>query len=331
MMDVYRTSAERLPSEPITVVGRFSAMALSPRANAYARLARAAGTKRSYHGDLARFGVWCLQQGACPLPASPTEVANYLSSLADNGRKPSTIGRALAAISAAHRVAGFPSPRADEHVRQVMKGIRRALGVAPSRKAPLMIQDVRRILDVLSDCTKGLRDRAVLVLGFACACRRAELVSLDVADLKLTALGLEVTLRTSKTDQERQGASIGVPFGADRSTCPVRAVQAWLKAAHITEGPVFRPVDRHGHISARRLSAKAVASLIKKSARLIGLNPDQYGGHSLRAGFITSAMMLGKSEATVMKQSRHKSVSVFRSYIRHTDLFAQNAAAGIGL
>jgi site-specific recombinase XerD len=267
----------------------------------------------------------------CPLPASPTAIANYLCSLADAGRKPSTIDRALAAISEAHRMAGLPSPRAEQPVREVMKGIRRTLGVAPVRKLPLMIEDLRRMLMGLPDGMKGLRDRAVLVLGFACAFRRAELVALGVADLKLTAQGLEVILRSSKTDQEHRGTSIGVPFGTDPSSCPVRAVQAWLRAARISEGPVFRPVDRHGNVAARRLGAKAVASLIKEHARSVGLDPDQYGGHSLRAGLITSAMKLGKPEAVVMRQSRHKSVSVFRSYIRDADLFAQNAAAGIGL
>jgi site-specific recombinase XerD len=330
-MKPYRTSAEPLHSEPIVVAGHVALPELSARAKAYSRQARAPGTKRSYLGDLERFGAWCSQRGSCPLPAASTEVANYLSSLAEAGRKPSTIDRALAAISEAHRMAGLPSPRAEHHVRQVMKGIRRALGVAPTRKSPLMIEDLRRLLIGLPDGIKGLRDHAVLVLGFACAFRRSELVSLDVADLKLTAHGLEVILRSSKTDQERQGTTIGVPFGAHPSSCPVRAVQAWLRAARISEGPVFRPVDRHGNVSARRLGAKAVASLIKEHARSVGLDPDQYAGHSLRAGLLTSAMRLGKPEAVVMRQSRHKSVSVFRGYIRDADLFAQNAAAGIGL
>ncbi|MEO8179592.1 MAG: site-specific integrase [Deltaproteobacteria bacterium] len=187
------------------------------------------------------------------------------------------------------------------------------------------------MVGTLTDRIKGVRDRALLILGFACAFRRSELVSLNLEDLNFTADGLEVTLRSSKTDQERAGVKIGVPYGGHPGSCPVRSVQAWLRASGIVTGPMFRPIDRHGNVSSQRLSPEAVATVVKVHAGSAGLDPRRYAGHSLRAGLITAAVRAGKSEALVMRQCRHKSVSVFRTYVRDADLFRENAAAGIGL
>ena len=176
----------------------------------------------------------------------------------------------------------------------------------------------------------GKRDRALLLVGFAGAFRRSELVSLDVADVAFDPNGLTIRLRRSKTDQEGEGRKVGLPYGSNLATCPVRALQEWLHVAAITNGALFVGINRHGTPQGR-LSACAVALIVKKVVAAAGLNPDLYAGHSLRAGLATSAAMAGVSERSIMAQTGHKSVMMVRRYIRDGSLFRENAAAGIGL
>lgn len=183
----------------------------------------------------------------------------------------------------------------------------------------------------LGDGPGGIRDRALLLIGFAAALRRSELVALDVDDVTEREDGLVVTLRRSKTDQEGAGAELGVPFGSDPTTCPVRALRRWYEASGIEAGPIFRPVTRHGVIGEARLTDRSVALVVKRTAERAGLDPVQFAGHSLRAGLITSAAEAGVQERHIMAQSRHKSVPVMRRYIRGATLFQDNAAAAVGL
>ncbi len=192
-----------------------------------------------------------------------------------------------------------------------------------------MVSELKAMLQALPEGLLGVRDRALLLVGFAGAFRRSELVSLDVADLSFTSDGLEVTLKRSKTDQEGQGRRIGIPFGSSPHTCPVRSLRAWLDGAGIADGPVFRDVSRRGRVGAVRLSDKAVARLVKRAARAAGLDPARFSGHSLRAGLATSAAKAGKTERAIMAQTGHKSEKMVRRYIRDASLFAENAAAGL--
>jgi integrase len=182
----------------------------------------------------------------------------------------------------------------------------------------------------LPDGLLGVRDRALLLVGFAGAFRRSELVSLDRPDLEFTKDGLTVMLRRSKSDQEGQGRKVGIPYGSNPETCPVRALQAWLEAAAITDGPVFRGVTRHGKVQGR-LSGYAVALIVKRYAAVGGLDPSRYAGHSLRAGLATAAAIGGASERSIMNQTGHKSITMVRRYIRDGNLFRENAAAKTGL
>lgn len=323
-------SGDEFQIESVTVPGGLSNQDLSPRARQYARDARAPNTKRGYMGDVTRFNRWSSERGLCPLPALPSTVANYMSWLAGKGRKAATIERSLAAISQAHRMAGFPSPRHDQVIRDVMRGIRRSIGICPAKKAPLLVKDLRALVAATGDGIKGARDRALLSLGFTEAFRRSELVSLDITDLNFTIEGLEVTLRQSKTDQEAVGTKVGIPYGSYPQFCPVRLTRAWVGAAG-ADGALFRSVNRHGQISPQRLSGKAVASVVQELGAKVGLEARNLGAHSLRAGLATAAIRAGKPEHLVMKQTRHRSVVVFRGYVRHADLFSENAAAGIGL
>jgi integrase len=174
---------------------------------------------------------------------------------------------------------------------------------------------------------KGLRDRALLLLGFAGAFRRSELVALNVEDLQFCDGGLRVTIRKSKTDQEGLGATIGIVSGS--TACPLDAMRAWIETARITEGPVFRPVNRKGKVSKHRLSARAVAELVKTYARRAGLNATKFSGHSLRAGFLTSAAARGASIFKMMDVSRHRSVETLRGYVRDAELFRDHAGDGL--
>jgi integrase len=302
---------------------------LVEHANNYAAAARSESTRRAYRSDWGAFERWCQPHGLAPLPALPETVALYLVHLADRGRKVATIGRALAALSQAHRFAGLPSPRGTARVGETMRGIRRRLGVAPEGKAPVLAPELKRMLSTLPDTLLGVRDRALLALGFAGGFRRSELVALDVADLAFTGNGLEVHLRRSKTDQEGQGRKVGVPFGSAPSHCPVRATRAWLDAAAIAEGAVFRAMRRHGQLTAARLVGRAVARVVQRTASAAGLDAKCLAGHSLRAGLVTSAALAGKSERAIMAQTGHRSATMVRRYIRDVSLFDDNAAAGL--
>ncbi len=302
---------------------------LVEQANGFAASARADNTRRAYRSDWLTFEAWCRGNGLAPLPAAPETVALYLTHLADQGRKAATIARALAALSQAHRFAGLPSPRSTARVGETMRGIRRCLGVAQVGKAPVVVEHLRRMVAELPGDLLGVRDRALLALGFAGAFRRSELVALDVADLAFTNDGLEVTLRRGKTDQEGHGRKIGIPYGSVPTLCPVRAARAWLDAAGIVRGAVLRGVNRHGQVAEGRLTDRAVAIVVKRHAAAAGLDAQLFSGHSLRAGFVTSAAKAGKSERAIMAQTGHHSSAMVRRYIRDASLFSDNAAAGL--
>ncbi|HXA66095.1 MAG TPA: site-specific integrase [Bryobacteraceae bacterium] len=302
------------------------------RAREYIAMAKAPATLRAYRADWRDFEGWCVAHSLTPMPAAPETVALYLADHADV-LKPATLTRRLAAIAKVHSAAGHDSPASLRHatVSEVFKGIRRSKGTAQTRKAPLLVGQLRAALKDTRGDLLGLRDRALLLVGFAGAFRRSELVALDVADVAFTEDGLVVTIRRSKTDQEGEGRKVGVPFGSRTATCPVRALRAWLDAAEISSGPVFRAVDRHGRLSAARLCDRAVALIVKRAAELVGLDASIFAGHSLRAGLATSAAAAGASERSIMDQTGHRSVQMVRRYIREGSLFRDNAASQVGL
>ena len=239
----------------------------------YVAASRAENTTRVYNTGWAQFTAWCDAHGLRPLPAGGETVACYVADLAKVA-KPATIDARLAAISAAHRAAGYDSPTKQEAVRLVRRGMRRTLGTAQREVRPVTVPDLRAMLEGLSTDPAGCRDRALLLLGFAGALRRSELVGLDVTDVTEGTDGLTVRVRRSKTDQEGAGRTVGVPYGSKQTTCPVRAWRAWLEVSHIAEGAVFRPVDRHGRIGKARLSGQAMALVLKRHAARAGLDPD---------------------------------------------------------
>jgi site-specific recombinase XerD len=295
-------------------------------AKAFAQAEKAAATRRAYRTDFDLFRAWCEPRGVSPLPASPESVAAFPAAEASRGIKPSSIGRRVAAIRYAHRLAGCDTlPTDSEAVRATVRGIRRTVGAAKARKAPIMAETVRSMAQAAPDTLRGARDRAMLLLGFAGAFRRSELVALDFADLEETEDGFRITIRKSKTDQEGQGQTIGIARGS--AACPVRAVKAWLTAAGITEGAIFRPVP--GEVAAERLRPRAVANIVKKYAKRIGLPISDFSAHSLRSGFLTSAARRGASIFRMRDVSRHKSMDVLQGYVRDAELFHDHAGAGL--
>ncbi len=306
---------------PVPTDPRPVAPALSDTTREYIRAARAQNTLRAYRLDLADFQAW-----GGTIPSAPETVAEYLAARAGD-LKPSTLERRLAAIRFAHEVAGYESPTESALVKEVMRGIRRAKGTAPRRARPVLFEDlVAMLAGCRGDGLKGLRDAALLSFGLALGARCSELLALTVEDLEETPEGLRVTIRRSKTDQEGKGRVVAVPYG--NRVCPVRALKAWLEAAGITSGPIFRSVDRHGNVG-RRLTLQAVGKILKARAEAAGLEPARYSTHSLRAGLVTEAARRGVPLDKIMAQTGHRAADTVMRYIRDAKLFEQNAAAAI--
>jgi len=300
------------------------------QAREFARHSKAESTLRGYQSDWRDFCSWCDSQSLCPLPASPESVASYIAECASR-LKTGSIQRRLNAISEAHKAMGQESPTSAGTVRNTLKGIQRTLGTATVQKSPTLVDDIRAMVGATDAGLIGARDRALILLGFAGAFRRSELVALGVADLAFSRDGLTVTLRRSKTDQEGVGRKVGIPYGSNPDTCPVRAVQSWLEDASVADGPAFRAVNRHGKAQETGLAPIDVARIVKKLAQGAGLDPAKYAGHSLRAGHATQAATAGASERSIMNQTGHRSVQMVRRYIRDGSLFRENSAGKLGL
>jgi len=293
----------------------------------YARAEKATATRKAYASDFRVFRAWCSERSVSSLPATPASVAAFLAAQATQGIKPSTLGRRVAAIRYAHKLAGHETPTGSEAVKATMRGIRRTTGTAKTCKAPVTADKMRAMAAEAPNGLIGLRDRALLLLGFAGAFRRSELVALNVSDLTECEGGMRVNIARSKTDQEGAGVTIGVAPGT--VACPVKAVKTWIAAAGISEGPLFKPVTKGNRIVDARLSAKSVADIVKRYAKRIGLDPVAFSGHSLRAGFLTSAAAKGASVFKMMDVSRHKSVDTLRGYVRDAELFRDHAGTGL--
>jgi site-specific recombinase XerD len=305
---------------------------LAQQARQFIECAKTENTRRAYRSDWRHFEDWCRSQGLKALPATPETVTLYLTALASDHR-PASIARRLTSITKAHQAAGAPSPASMQNalVGEAMQGVRRALGAAQSGKEPLLTADVVSMLKILDEGLQGARDRALLLVGFAGGFRRSELAHLNLEDVTEAADGLVIRVRRSKTDPEGKGAMVALPRGSSAATCPARSYRAWIEAASITAGPVFRAVDRHGRVRPGALDPGSIARVVKRCAAAAGLDPTLYAGHSLRAGFATQAFLNGAAELSIIRQTRHKSLVTLRRYIRERTLFRDNPAARLGL
>jgi site-specific recombinase XerD len=297
-------------------------------------MASSPNTARAFRADWAHFQVWCTTEGLISYPADPSTVAVYISALAGT-HKVSTLQRRLTAINYYHRHHGDDRPYGPASLKHaaissVMKGLKRANGTRPDAKAALTTEQLRRMVVAIPDSPCGLRNRALLLIGFAGGFRRSELVVLDFADIEDVEDGLKITIRRSKSDQEGQGRTLGIPYGSDPKTCPVRAYRKWIAAANITAGPVFRHFYNRT-MGSKGITDQVVADIVKRAAERAGIDAAGLSGHSLRSGLATSAARNGASERSIMKQTGHRSVAMVRRYIHDAELFHDNAAGKLGL
>ena len=317
-------------ADPATEVDPEAHARLVERSLGYKQVSLAGSTKEAYTRDFRHFATWCESRGYQALPAEPVTVDLYLTDHAES-YAPATLARRLVGINRAHKAAGYPNPGAAAAVRATFQGICRDQGTAQRQKAPVLTEDLAQLVKARNDGSlRGLRDQAVLLIGWAGALRASEIVALTVSDITPTSDGLIINIRKSKTDQAGAGQRIGVPTGATEETCPVRLLRAWLKASGITRGALFREVDRHKNV-VKSLSRQAVTGIVKEAATAAGLEADLYSAHSLRAGLATSAAIGGADNRSIKKQGRWKSDRVMERYVRDAELFRDNAAKKAGI
>lgn len=299
-------------------------------AKRYSKKSRADSTWRAYKNDWRQFEAWCQQLGLSPLPSDPDSVAMFVASQAEKGISPSTLSRRLAAIRLVHLGAGHVSPHNALRVTEVMRGIRRDWAQPQIKKTAALDEDIKKMADAVDpETAKGLRDRALLLFGFAGAFRRSELVALNTWNIEEQDEGLRVTIEQSKTDQEAQGQVIAILRQVGSPYCPVQALTDWLMVAKIERGALFRRMFRFDKVGRQRLTAQSVALVVKEHAYRVGLDSSGFAGHSLRRGFLTSAARRNASIFKMADQSRHKSLDVLREYVRAEDLFEDNAGADL--
>jgi len=285
----------------------------------YIDLAVSENTRKAYKADLAHF-----QAAGGTIPCSVDVLASYLANHAGM-LSCATLTRRIAAISKAHNLLGIASPTASDSIRMLMRGIRRLHGKPQHQVAAMVKEDLIVVLSAIPDDLRGLRDRALLLLGFCAALRRSELCRVRYEDLQFNSEGLVLTLPRSKTDQSGEGRRIGVPYGRGK-ICPVQAVQNWLERAAIAYGYVFRGIERDAVVEVH-LCDRSIANIIKVRAKNAGLCADSFSGHSLRSGLATSAAAEGISSWKIKAQTGHKSDAMLARYIRDGNLFRNNAAA----
>jgi integrase len=302
------TKSPRMTKSPKTAQAQPSALVAS-----YAAAAQSNATTRSYDADIRHF-----KQHGGSIPATPTMVAEYLANFAEI-LAVSTLRHRLIAIHRAHTDGGLPSPAKDQIVRRTMQGIRRKLGVRQRRVTALVKDDLLEIIVHLEQEAplRASRDKAILLIGFAGALRRSELVSLRWEDMTNYDSGLELLLRRSKTDQEGAGRTVFIPY-ATGSRCPVKALHEWLKIANITSGPLFLRISRYGKIIGHKaLTPQSVALIVKKgTSKLTRGAGHDYSGHSLRAGYCTEAALMGLQSFQIREQTGHTSDVTLARYIR---------------
>jgi integrase len=302
-------------------------------AQALARRAAAPATLRAYRADWAHYAAWCGAHGFQPVPAAPATVGAYLASLAGT-HAPSTVRRRLAALGKMHRFNDLPWNPAHRDIQEPLQGLLRTHGQPVQKAAALTLPMLRQLVATCDGTARGRRDRALLLIGFAGALRRSELVALQVEDVAATPSGLRLRLLRGKTDQAGDGAELGLPRGRHAGTCPVRAFEAWQAVARRRAGPLFRRVSRDGRIGDAALHPDAVRRILAHRAALAGLEVDGFGrlsAHALRVGFITEAYAQGVRDEDIMRHTRHKDHRTMRGYVQRAGLVDDSPAGKLDL
>ena len=285
---------------------------------------RSENTKKSYQSDFKNFAKWCYSVDLSALPAEPDTVRLYLVYLDKIGRKVSTITRVITSIRQAHRLANLESP-ISVAVSETAKALFRKLGMEQTKKSALTKDKLERILKFIGQDLLGVRDRAIILVGWTGALRRSEIVGINFEDIEQVAEGLIITIRRSKTDQLGKGRKIGLPFvDSDQNFCAARALQNWLTAAKIKNGPVFRQIGKGRKTIGERLDDKQISRVVKGYSKKAGYDPAVFGGHSLRSGLATTLASIGIEERKIMNITGHKSLPMLREYIQRGELFFEH-------
>lgn len=300
---------------------------LTQDARRYLQASSSNGTQRRYKAAWQGFVDWCLSTGNAAMPASPATVAAYVSFRAASS-KAATLGVDLAAIAHHHRAADHDNPCRTVLVERMIAGVRRVKGTAQTQRAALTTPLLQTMCESMPQGLQGVRDKALLLLGMAAGERRSEIVALDVEHIAHHPAGIVISLQHSKTDQEGKGTEIAVRLGQYPATCPVMALQAWLDAAEIESGAVWRSVRRGGHVTDDRLSGRAVHLIVRRWTEAAGLESSDYGAHSLRAGLATQ-MAHNKCSSIDIQTAGRWSAEMVKRYVRHADPFA--SAPDLGL
>jgi integrase len=302
-----------------------------------ARKSAAPATLRAYKADWTHFSAWCAAKGFVPVPAAPEVVGAYLANLADT-HAPSTIRRRLAALGKMHRYNDLPWNAAHGAIQGPLQGLLRQHGRPPQKAAALSLTMLRQLLATCDRTARGRRDRALLLFGFAGALRRSELVFLTVEDVRVDADGLRLRILRGKTDQEGQGAEVGLPRGRYVETCPVRAFEDWQVVARRNAGPLFRRISTRGRVGGTALHPDAVRRILLHRLRMAGLTPEGFGqgfdrlsAHALRVGFITEAYARGVRDEDIMAHTRHRDLRTMRGYVRRAGLVTESPAGMLDL
>ena len=290
---------------------------------------KANNTVRAYKSDFNDFGLFCAKNGFKSLPTEPKIISLYLTYLSTKNIKMSTLKRRLVSISVIHRLKGHYIDTKHPSIIENIMGIKRRKGSIQRGKKPILINNLKTIINVIDvynkEEIKRLRDRSIILIGFSGGFRRNEIVSIDYDDLDFVQEGLKINVRRSKTDQFGEGFVKALPYFDNQLYCPVVSLKDWLNISKIASGPVFRRFNKGSKLSEKRLTDQSVALLIKEYLNLAGIDSKNYSGHSLRSGFATSAAESGAEERNIMAMTGHKSTEMVRRYIKEANLFKNNA------
>jgi len=276
---------------------------------------KALNTLRAYKSDYRDFANFCVRNSFKTLPSEPKIISLYLTYLSKSS-KYSTLKRRLASISVIHKLSGYYIDTKHPIITENLMGIKRIKGSYQRAKKPILINDLKLIIDVIDQDKKDkniLKKRTLILLGFAGGFRRSELVAIDYEDIDFVAEGVKIFVKKSKTDQSGEGMTKGIPYFSNPKYCPVISLKNWLEKSQIKIGRIFD------------ISDKSVALIIKKYTGIAGLDSNKYSGHSLRSGFATSTAESGAEERNIMAMTGHKSTEMVRRYIKEANLFKNNA------
>ena len=292
---------------------------------------KSSNTIRAYRSDFKDFGAFCAKNGFKPLPTEPKIVSLYLTHLSIKDAKMSTLRRRLVSIGVIHKLKNHYLDTKHPIIIENLMGIKRKKGSYQKGKKPILLNHLKLIIEAIDKDTsdevgiRKLRDKTIILLGFAGGFRRVELISIDFEDLEFVSEGVKIFIRKSKTDQFGEGMLKGLPYFDNQKFCPVWHLKKWLDVSKIKSGPIFKRFSKGLILGKNRLTDQSVALLLKKYLSNAGIENQNYSGHSLRSGFATVTAESGADERSIMAMTGHKTSQMVRRYIREANLFKNNA------